>query len=235
MKKIGGDCYMKKSYKYYYYDIDTIKKSLYLYITFSSKLSNYKLQTSDIHRIKAYIKDFKMMGFQIIKLYNNFNNDDYLNFMNSLIVINLSIQKILNKSIYRREKDIEDLEFECQKVGKLLGAESTLQLFIDNHKTAICMCIFITVILVCTIELLYYVYSLKSYDNESINMLIEVFIGIITLVVTIIVLLAIKPIMKQFSIDKQKRMLSNHTYIKSVKMKRIHHTTEKLFSNIKDK
>lgn len=202
----------------YIFEIDNIKQSLYLCLVHSANLSNYNLSKLDCHRIKNYTKDFKSISKKLIKTKNIDNIDEYINALNSLIIINARIKKIFQDNAYSKDKKIRKLNDDCVKIDKLLGAESSFQLFIDNHQTA---CLFITLILVliviCVIPIL-------VFKNATVSI-----IGIIAF---LIILLVVAHYLDTFELlkdrDKNRRVLSNYTYIKSAKMRKIHTATEQI-------
>lgn len=201
----------------YIFEIDNIKQSLYLCLLHSANLSKYKLSKLDYHKIKNYTKDFKSISKKLIKPKDITNINEYIDALDSLIIINTKIKKILQDNAYSKDNEIRKLSDDCIKIDKLLGAESSFQLFIDNHQTS-CLLIIIALclILFCVIPIL-----ITNGMTSAIYMLIF-------LIITFIVVHYIDKFELLRNRDKNRQVLSNHTYIKSAKMKRIHSITEQI-------
>ncbi len=208
----------------YIFEIDIIKQSLYICLLNSAKLYDCSLKKNDYRRIKAYTKEFKQLSYKLLHKESVDTIAEYIDNLNALIIINLKIQTILQNKIYRKNREVRKLEYEYSKINKLLGAESSFQLFLDNHQGSL-LIIALILISLTFVFLFILCYRLKQ--------LIGIYILSILICFTyMIIICKIDFILDMLHSDRSKRMLSNHTYTKSIKMKKIHNTTNKLIDKL---
>lgn len=221
----------KLEYKYLF-ETDVIRNALLIYIRIFPTLSlnenskeenskgSYSINNADIRYIKKHMEDFKILGFKLLDKEQNFSYDTYINTIHALIIINLEIQSILQKKIYRRNKEVGKLLYVYEKVNKLLNAESALRLFLRTHKT------FITILSVLII--VSSIFAILFFFNKD----IALFFSLGVFIVSIIFILKLDHIYDLIDRDKKKRMLSNLIYPKSQKIQKLYSTAGEILSQI---
>lgn len=157
-----------------------------------------------------YSKDFRKCCYKLIKADNISDITDYLKYINSLILINAHIQKILKNKKYKKVKAIRKLENEYNKINQRIGAESALELIMSNHITFIIMLGLFIIFL-----------SLPSVLFLSGYMCLGILTYIIVFMILLYLILKSPIIRNMFEIDKINRTISHHTILKSKKSKKL--------------
>lgn len=191
----------------YIFDLNEIKRCWYLYIQSMSLIEHCsEISKADQNRIKQYHKDFKEECYKIIKRIDTDTTEHYENRTDTLILINLHIQKILNQNKYRKIKELKKAMDNYSRVNNMLGAESAFSMFINNNYTAINLAFLIMYF----IGLFIFAYILKD--------LIGCIVVFAFAIVTYFWLLFLKSnVRASFKFDKINRTVCNYTYKKSQK------------------
>ncbi|MGN0537429.1 MAG: hypothetical protein ACI4M3_05590 [Acutalibacteraceae bacterium] len=167
------------------------------------------------------MEDFKILGFKLLDKEQNFSYDTYINTIHALIIINLEIQSILQKKIYRRNREVGKLLYVYEKVNKLLNAESALRLFLRTHQTII--------IILGMILIVASIFTLLLFFNQQI---IAFYFVCVLFVLLAIFIPKFDYIYEQLDKDKKRRMLSNFIYPKSKQLQKIYDAIEKILPEI---
>ena len=191
----------------YIFDIEEIKRCWYLYIEcFTLIESCDEISQTDKNRIKRYHNDFKNECRKLIKRIDTDTVEIYDYRIDTLILMNLHIQKILNKNKYRKIKEINKAIENYSRVNNMLGAESALKMFINNNYTAINI-LYVTVYLV-----IFFIFAYLLKDT------IACICIIISAIIIYAMLLWLKNnVVTSYKSDKINQTICNYTYRKSKK------------------
>ncbi len=220
VKKIGNIEYN------YILEIDNIKRALYLSILLHLKIKKQEdIKLSDRRIISRYAKEFKVLCKKLINREGINSYSDYKNCIQALVLINAKIQAILNDKKYNRNKFVEDIEKEYNKINRYLPyAQSSAMVFVENHLT--CILFFILVgLMVCWLAISTFVVDFFA-----------VVVALITLLVlTVIFTIFYKRIYKNFYIDQINRTINKNTYVRARKIDAYHKGIKKIFNLYKNK
>lgn len=195
----------------HFFEIDDLKKSYYKYTQLHQTVEKCEhIEKVDKRKINILIKEFKSLCKKIIKRDEDFDIEKYIFYMQSLVVINSKIQKILTARKYRKHKEISNLEIEYNKVNNYLSyATSSFEVIINNHYT------FVGIILIFAMLIGGFIFFIAT--ENIVGTLLDFLFLVILL---ILYFLLGKKIMHSFYIDRINRIISKNTYIKSLKMKK---------------
>lgn len=191
----------------YIFDIEEIKRCWYLYMQCSILIERCnEISKSDKNRIKRYHNDFKKECRKLIKRIDTDTAEIYDYRIDTLILINLHIQKILNKNKYREIKELNKAIENYTRVNNMLGAESALKMFINNNDTAINI-LYITIYLV-----VFFIFAYLLKDT----------IACICIMISAIIIYAMllwlkNNVVTSYKSNKIKQTICNYTYRKSKK------------------
>lgn len=195
----------------YTFEINDIKRAVYQNIICFNKLATInEVSKADINRIKMYSKDFRKCCYKLIKADNISDITDYLKYINSIILINAHIQKILKNKKYKKVKAIKKLENEYNKINQRIGAESALEIIMSNHTT------FIITIILFVLFLSFPLVLVKS-GHACLGAIVYSILAILW----ICLMIKSRIIRNMFEIDKINRTISHHTILKSKKSKKL--------------
>ncbi len=207
----------------YTFEIDDIKRAVYQNIMCFNKLATInEVSKADINRIKMYSKDFRKCCYKLIKADNISDITDYLKYINSLILINAHIQKILKNKKYKKVKAIRKLENEYNKINQRIDAESALEITINNHFT------FITILIIAAILVGFGYVLFINNDLHASKIVYSIFILVI-----IAILIFRTLVRNRFEIDKINRTINQHAILKSKKIKKLRKSLIALFTKFK--
>lgn len=195
----------------HFFEIDDLKKSYYKYTQLHQTVEKCEhIEKVDKRKINRLIKEFKGLCKKIIKRDEDFDIEKYIFYMQSLVVINNKIQKILTARKYRKHKEISCIDKEYDRINNYLSySNSSFEVIIKNHYTFVG----ILVIVVIAIGLLIFFIATENIVGTLLDLLISV-------ILSILYFLLGKKIMHSFYIDRINRTISKNTYIKSLKMKK---------------
>lgn len=225
----------------YIFEIDEIKKCMYIYISNYSKIcklhstNNEIVDKIDKRKISNLSKEFKDLCYKLIRKDSITDTETYSNIVNTLRIINSKVQSILQKSQYTSIKDKEiqnqfkEIKLGYSKVNTMLTADSVISLFISAHLTTFFI-IFLSIgIFLIFISL---ACSLINYIEKGI---IFILFLIVLLVGYLVLLLNFKKIDNSFRQDKTIRTIYKNTYLKSKKMSFIENKLMNTFGNLSNK
>ena len=195
----------------HFFEIDDLKKSYYKYTQLHQVVERCQhIEKIDKRKINRLIKEFKCICKKLIKRDEDFDIEKYIFYMQSLVVINSKIQKILTARKYRKYKEISNLEIEYNKVNNYLSyAISSFEVIINNHYT------FVGIILIFAMLIGEFIFFIAT--ENIVGTLLDILFSVILF---ILYFLFGKKIMHSFYIDSINRTISKNTYIKSLKMKK---------------
>lgn len=195
----------------HFFEIDDLKKSYYKYTQLHQVVERCQhIEKIDKRKINRLIKEFKCICKKLIKRDENFDIEKYIFYMQSLVVINSKIQKILTARKYRKYKEISCIDKEYDRINNYLSySNSFLDVFINNHTT-----LFIIITVIPFVFASLYLFS-KAPNNLGIIFALFYIIGF-----CLFYFLFIKRIMHSFYVDRINRTISKNTYIKSLKIKK---------------
>ncbi len=195
----------------HFFEIDDLKKSYYKYTQLHQVVERCQhIEKIDKRKINRLIKEFKCICKKLIKRDEDFDIEKYIFYMQSLVVINSKIQKILTARKYRKYKEISNLEIEYNKVNNYLSyAISSFEVIINNHYT------FVGIILIFAMLIGEFIFFIAT--ENIVGTLLDILFSVILF---ILYFLFGKKIMHSFYIDRINRTISKNTYIKSLKMKK---------------
>lgn len=195
----------------HFFEIDDLKKSYYKYTQLHQTVEKCEhIEKVDKRKINRLIKEFKGLCKKIIKRDEDFDIEKYIFYMQSLVVINSKIQKILTARKYRKHKEISDIEKEYKKVNNYLSyANSSFDVILNNHTTLFILLSFAAFVFG---GLIFYI-AIRSILGTLLNLLLLV-------IAFLIYFFYNKSIMRSFNIDYINRTISKNTYIKSSKIKK---------------
>jgi len=202
----------------YIFEIDNIKKSFCLYTQLYLNVEKCEyIKDIDKRRVKRLALQFKLLCKKIIRRDKINTFEDYKLCVQSLVVINAKVQKILNSEDYYKFKKISDIEKEYNKINNYLSySNSFLTTFINDHLTAFGIILIIVVSII--------VIFLLSFKNCNLGIIIIV---LLSFIFSICYFIFHKKITRNFNVDHINKTISNNTYVKSLKIKIAH-------KNIKD-
>lgn len=208
----------------YTFEINDIKRAVYQNIICFNKLATInEVSKADINRIKMYSKDFRKCCYKLIKADNISDITDYLKYINSIILINAHIQKILKNKKYKKVKAIRKLENEYNKINQRIDAESALEIIVNNHVTA-------TLLLIAFIILISTPCVLFICKNTAAGIIAYI---ASTLIILCLYIFYFPIINRRLEIDKINRTINRHTILKSKKIKELRKNILSLFNKIK--
>ncbi len=195
----------------HFFEIDDLKKSYYKYTQLHQVVERCQhIEKIDKRKINRLIKEFKSICKKLIKRDENFDIEEYTLYMQSLVTINVKIQKILVAWKYRKNKEISDIEKEYKKVNNYLSyANSSFDVVLNNHTT---LCILVSLAAFVVGGLIFYI-AIRNIVGTLLDLLLLV-------IAFAIYFFYNKSIMRSFNIDHINRTISKNTYIKSSKIKK---------------
>lgn len=211
----------------YIFEIDNIKRALFLYISRVKEIKSINFSNSGIQRrLLILTRDFKNLSFKLIKRKNLQNIEDCLRILDTLILINTYIQKILQHTkvdtITERKKK-RKLAKKYEKTEKYINAYSAFMIFVNNHSSAIALSIILISLLLIFISALI-----------TKNLMVTIGTISVLCILLIVYLIFHKRIERLFNMDRIERTISKHTFVKSKKLIVIDKLSEKIIEkNIK--
>lgn len=192
----------------HFFEIDDLKKSYYKYTQLHQVVEKCEhIDKVDKRKINRLIKEFKSLCKKIIKRDENYEIDEYILYMQSLVVINSKIPKILAARKYRKYKEISGIGKEYNRINNYLSySNSFFEVVINNHTTLA------AIILTFTMSIGGLIFFVATQNIVGTLLLVVLFI---------LYFLFSKKIMHNFYIDRINRIISKNTYIKSSKIKEV--------------
>ena len=216
-------------YKMYYYNFEiyNIEEALKMSKKRFSELFKI-LPENNKKIISEYQNDFERFCNTLISK-SIVSSIEYMQTIDSLIIINSKLKEALipieNKYQKSRRKrkfnKLRDLDKEYKKIDKLIGAESLFDILVVIASSAIAV--------VSIIGGFMFLFIIGVITKDIFSLIASM---VILLIWLFFVIWGRKIVSRSFSIDKNKKNIYDHTYMKSLKMKKLYQYTETLINKI---
>lgn len=212
----------------YIFEIDDIKRAAFLYISRVKEIKSINFSNSGIQRrLLVLTSDFKKLCYKLIKYKNLQNDEDCFRILDSLILINTYMQKILQQAkvdTIAEKKKKRSLLKEYEKTEKYINAYSPLMIFVNNHSFTIsltAMAIFLLILII------------VGFQSKDLFLIIYSLFAALALYIA--GLIFHKKIERLFNMDRIEKTISKHSFIKSKKLVVLDKFSEKIIDKFIDK